>query len=523
MKISLEKIIDNNGKNSFIVELLKEKSLTIVGYPAIRIELSQSQYKNTLIDIDVKDDYNNTYKIYKLKSETISSLPLYSKIKNNKIEYIGKDEVFNINTSNCIYSKLNKSNLSKDIIDIILEKITKAQYQNFTFATTDENITLIVPNILIGGFFYFPNTYIKRAFISQDINKNIHRSLSSCSKNNICLKSGVKSDNTTITLTYLYLCNKEANNSFNRAYYYNFRNRIKEATNEEKKQGYIYINPTFKFPINNKMQIALRGEYLDNNSFLVYEIKDINFRDLLNTQSINFFYENREITQTNYLKEFPLGTTKNKNISHNTKGNPTTKHNDLIVFTRDNTDIKIPQIDINKAENISRGEYQYSKPYDKEDNSLKGYSIGDLEDIDSDYAKATYSNLSFNFEKAINILINKLNLNSSDYDFYSNSQYYALKINYSNRQYFILELKKYNSSTLLFSSPNPFNCNNIAKSVLKLKENISTDNYKKLGYRLYKNSNICLHTPQKHTGNDIDTWVDRLIEKMGNYSKCKGV
>ena len=62
----------------------------------------------------------------------------------------------------------------------------------------------------------------------------------------------------------------------------------------------------------------------------------------------------------------------------------------------------------------------------------------------------------------------------------------------------------------------------IIRSILEIKEG-SPKTYNVFGKEVYEKYGVCFHIPQKHTGKDINVWIERLIGKITNIGECKGI
>ena len=81
------------------------------------------------------------------------------------------------------------------------------------------------------------------------------------------------------------------------------------------------------------------------------------------------------------------------------------------------------------------------------------------------------------------------------------------------RNYFVLELRSVEAQTYLFSAKTPIEYEALAEEVVAVKKG-KTGKTLNLLKKEVERRGIRFHTPQKHTGESLDKWVDRLIEKV---------
>ena len=97
---SLSKLIDNSGKNSFIIKLQTEKPLIVCGYSPLKIYPKNNGRENVLIDIWFKDEEGNKFTAYDLQLETASIFSYGSVLYKENISFIAESEIFTINPFN---------------------------------------------------------------------------------------------------------------------------------------------------------------------------------------------------------------------------------------------------------------------------------------------------------------------------------------------------------------------------------------------------------------------------------------
>ncbi|WP_187647742.1 hypothetical protein [Nitrosophilus labii] len=516
---NLSKLIDNSGKNSLIIKLQREKPLIVCGYSPLKIYPKNNGREDVLIDIWFKDESGKKFVAYDLQLETTSIFSYGSILYKENINFIAESEIFNIKPSNIEikpYEKLS-DDLKEKISQRIISDEERAVKSFLTLKTNDK--VLIFPYLVIGSFFYFPTSHIRRAFLAQDINillqenKENKVQLSSCKEGELYFRNfNKKVTKETVELAYLYFCYEKSRKFFYNAYSFFIKDVIKEPKYENKR--YILSFANFKFPIFKDFKAELRGEYLDDKNLLVYQIIDIDFESLFGKKVITYHFESRDRNYTLQTKFFKKLAGKAATISHNSPTNP--KSTDTIISIGKKQFSSVNPLAVFKGKAIRKGESIYSKPIHKIFKESEGISLSDMEDKNSPYGKGTLNIENFDFQKAIELLKRKLNLNEEESNFYQTNRYYAFHFRFRNRNYFLLELKESNSSTLLFSSNNRLNGNFLVAKVYSVKEG-SIQSFNKLKKEL-EEIRIFFHTKQKHTGKGIEDWVDRLINKLDEYS-----
>jgi len=511
---NISKLINNSGKNQLITNIQANKPLLVKGYSPLRIQHNTDKIQSITFNIDFEADNNpNTYKAYFLQPEVLNIFPLYSILYKEDIYYLGESLSIEINPAKIDYSIFRDIKISKNIKNQISEKININDYYSFAvYKDKNTSVTIIIPCLAIGSFFYFPNSYVKRAFTNQNILNIIDESLSDCKNGAICLKSGVKFDRNTVTLSYLYYCDKYAKKYFYNAFAYYVKNKAKEDENKS------YSNPGFKIPLANVFEGGFRGEYLDDKHFLAYQIIDIDFKRVFGKDEIIGFYEGRTKSEIFTTRIFKRLKGANSSISHTVPHNPHFRKTDI--ETQEEILSYVNKLFVRKGKAVNRGERLYSLPVNKLFKEIEGVSLSDTEDIESHYGKGNVVKFEFNFIEIIDLLEKKLPILNTN--FYETSTHYIFHFVYKNRYYLLFELKHSNSSTLLFSSEQPINHKYIIRSILDIKEG-NPKTYNDFGKEVYEKHGICFHIPQKHTGKDINVWIERLIGKMMKMDECKGI
>ncbi len=511
---NISKLINNSGKNQLITNIQANKPLLVKGYSPLRIQHSAGKITSITFDIGFEVENNPAiYKAYFLQPEVLNIFPLRSILYKENIYYLGESLSMEINPAKIDYSIFGDIKIPEYIKKAISEKININDFYSFAvYKDKNTATTIIIPCLAIGSFFYFPNSYIKRAFVNQDILNIIDESLSNCKNGAICLKSGVKFDRNTVTLSYLYYCNMYAKKYFYNAFAYYIKNKVKEDKDKS------YSNPGFKVPLANAFEGGFRGEYLDDKHFLVYQIIDIDFKKVFGKDEIVGFYEGKTKSEIFTTRMFKHLRGANSSISHTASYNPQFRKTD--VETQKKILSYVNKLLVRKGKAVNRGEKLYSLPIDKLFKEIEGISLSDIGDIESHYGKGNVVKFEFNFIEVIELLEKKLPITNTN--FYETSTHYVFLFVYKNRYYLLFELKHSNSSTLLFSSKQQINHSYIVRSILEIKEG-NPKTYNDFGKEVYEKYGVCFHIPQKHTGKDINVWVERLIGKIMNVDECKGI
>ena len=513
-------LLDNEGRNRLIVDIQHERPLHLKGISPIKIYSQGASIKNVLFDATFRDEFGHAYKAYKLQLETSNMLPLYSTIYDNAVSYQGAFETFSIDTTKIDYARLNSKGLLP--VENIREKIDLSEngYEAFAICETDR-CRVLLPSMAIGAFFYFPNTYIRRAFFRQNIGAIMQSEYSSCRYHGICLKSGVKFDETTVLLAYLYHCNSFSRKYFYNAFSYYIKSKIKDIKDDEsKEEGFRASYAKFKFPVNGVFNVSFRGEYLDEKHFFAYEIVGMEFGDILNTGIVYGFYEGKK-KKSFGTKFFNKGRGHSKSLSHTAPYS--------IGITQENIDIAksgtiASDVIVDKGPAINAGQENGSLPSLSNNEHCEGATLGSERDDLSNYTKGMLKSLHFDFKKVVEHLKNRLRLQNDNSKFIENSEYFAFIFSYKKRHCLLVELKAYKSSTLLFSSINELDEDYIIRKILAIKSGASKtySSYSAFGEDLKRKKSVCFHPAQKHVGENFSVWVDRIIEKLNRPEKCRG-
>ena len=514
-------LLDNEGRNRLIIDIQRERPLRLKGISPIKIYSQGSNIKNVLFDASFHDESGHVYKAYKLQLETINELPLCTTIYDDSVFYQGGFETFAIDTAKIDYARLNSRGLlpAKNIREKI--DLSEKGYEAFAICETDR-CRILLPSMAIGAFFYFPNTYVRRAFLKQNIGAIMQTELSSCRYHGVCLKSGVKFDETTVLLAYLYHCNNFSRKYFYNAFSYYIKSKIKDTKHVESKEeeGFRISYAKFKFPVNGVFNASFRGEYLDEKHFLAYEIVGMEFGDMLSTGIVNGFYEGKK-KKSFGTKFFNKGRGHSESLSHTAPYSTglTQENIDVTKFGTIASDVIVE-----KRPAIDAGRENGSLPSQSSNEHCKGATLGNERDDSSCYAKGTLKTLRFDFKKAVEHLKNRLKPWDNNSEFIEKAEYFAFIFSYKKRHCLLVELKEYESSTLLFSSMNELDEDYIVRKILAIKsgENKTHGSYSAFGRNLKSEKSVCFHPAQKHVGENLSAWAERIIEKLNRPEKCRG-
>jgi len=518
MNINLSKIINNNNKNFKLLEI--NEPLLVVNYSPLKISVEGETLKDVLIDIYFQTEDKRIFKAYDLQLETTSIFPLNSVFFKNTIESLGTDEIFPLNPEKIKYDQWRYLNLPNSIKNSIKNLLLIEHDQEYFGVYKYQDKIIIFPSSIIGSFFYFPNSAIRRAFFKQDIYVVLHKKLSDCKTGHLCLKNNVKFNEKTVALSYLYLCKRFSQSYFYHAFSFFIKEKVKKIISSKRKKDISF--PKFKFPVNVDFNIIFRGKWISEKYFLALEIRDVDFGNIFNINNLSYSYKQkgRQIEGNVKFTKMYEGS-RSSTISHTKPFNPNLKEKDINVNIKTHQENFVNRLNIFKEEPIDSKELRNKSISSREKfENYKGNSLSEQVNKSSEFSKGNILKIEFKFLEIIEKLKRKLKLNSELCFFKDTSDCYSFSFKYKGRNYLLLELKKYQASSLLFSSKEKIDENYIIFNVILMKKK-GKSSYKTFGEELY-NHNICFHIPQKHAGKSIDDWIDRLVKKVNEPHICKG-
>jgi hypothetical protein len=491
--------------------------LLVKGYSNFRIFKNKKEF---LLKVGLENkEIKEIYATDNLQPEFLSLFPLRSVIHKGKIEKF-EDSVKEIilNFSKINYKKFKDINNSglKDLINNLF------YFNDETYFAKYKNI--VIPSLIIGQYFYFPNTNVRRLFRKEHIDTLAYEV--DCNNGHIIFKRNVKNEDITAIFAYLFECNQYFSDAFKNAFYINIDYPLKENLK-------LYSPTLFKFPkIDKELKLVVRGEEF-TNVFIVYEILNFDFRQVIDLEKLEVSYLGNKPLEKRFLKtktiasKIPANT---KNISqvesYSKKFEEAVFESSEFLINKENQ-IKVEKVEPKKF-NISNSQTKIIK--EKEEN--KGISFGNYENNKSNFASGNIgisksdicSVLKEFIERSFNISIYECK-NLKEYTYL----HFALIFrDGSYREYLITKLNVPNSATYLFSSPKSifffkYIPNELFKILSKGKSEYadSLDGYSRY---LMENWGICFHISLKKKENEtIESWLGRLKEKIKNYTDCKGI
>jgi len=490
--------------------------LLVKGYSNFRIFKDKKEF---LLKVGLENkETKETYATDNLQPEFLSLFPLRSVIHKGKIEnFEGSVKEIILNFNKVKYKKFKDIDNS-DLKDLINKLF---YFNNETYFAKYKNI--VIPSLIIGQYFYFPNTNVRRLFRKEHIDALAYEV--DCKKGHIEFKRGVKNEDITAIFAYLFECDKSFSDAFKDTYQININYSLENDFN---------FSPTlFKFPqIDKELKLVVRGEEF-NNVFIVYEILNFDFRQVIDLEKLEVSYLGNKPLEKRFLKTKTIASkvpANTKNISqvesYSKKFEEAIFESSEFLINKENQ-IKVEKVEPKKF-NISNSQTKTIK--EKEEN--KGISFGNYEDNKSGFASGNIgisksdicSTLKDFIEKNFTILVYDCK-NQENYAYF----HFALIFkDGSHREYLITKLNIHNSATYVFSSPEPVNFFKYIPNELfrimsegKGKYANSLDEYSKY---LMENWGICFHTSLKKKENEtIESWLERLKEKIKNYTDCKGI
>ncbi|EDM23580.1 hypothetical protein [Caminibacter mediatlanticus] len=500
--------------NNILSKFLLDIPLLVKGYSNFKIFKDKQEFllKVGLENIQTKDLYSTNY----LQPEFLSLFPLRTIIYRGKIEkFEGEIKEITINFNKTVYKKL-KDIKNDDLITLINNLF---YFNENTYLAKYKNV--IIPSLVIGQYFYFPNTNIRRFFRKQHIDNLVYEV--DCNKGHILFKNHTKNEDITAIYVYLFQCNKYFSEAFKKAYEKNIFIPLKNNLE--------YSNGIFEFPkIDKELKIVVRGEKFDD-TFIVYEILNFDFRQIINLEKIEISYLGKKFLKSKSLKTNIVASkipTNKSNISQLDKYS--NKYEETIFESSEFLINKENQIKVEKTEpkkfNISNSQTKTIKVNEKNE----GITFGNYQDNNSKFAKGSIGiskSEVFDLEKFI-----RENFNVSIYECKNLKDYAYIYFSLifrdeTYREFLIVKLNRANSGWYIFSSSNTIkNYKSIVKDLLLIFDGKHKyfKNFNHYSRYMYKKYSMCFHKTLKSKEKEsFDRWLQRLKERILEYDKCKGV
>jgi len=501
-------------------EILDDKlfntPLLVKGYSNFKIFKDKKEF---LLKVGLENkETKEIFATDNLQPEFLSLFPLRSVIHKGKIEkFEGSVKEILLNFDKVKYKKFKDIDNS-DLKDLINKLF---YFNNETYFAKYKNI--VIPSLIIGQYFYFPNTNVRRLFRKEHIDALAYEV--NCNSGHIIFKRNVKNEDITAIFAYLFECNEYFAESFSNAFSINIDYPLKENLE-------LYSPTLFKFPqIDKELKLVVRGEKF-NNVFIVYEILNFDFRQIIHLDKLEISYLGRKTLKNKFLKTTTVASkipTNTKNISqlesYSKEFEETIFESSEFLINRENQ-IKVEKIEPKKFD-ISNSQ----KKIIKEKKENEGITFGNNQDNTSWFASAgigisksdIYLLKDF-IEKGLNVSIYEVS-NLKDYSYI----YFVLIFkDGSFREYLIVKLNRQNSATYILSSaPGHLkHFKSIAKELLDIfdKKHKYFKNFNHYSRYLKNKYDICFHTSlKKGKKESVNDWLKRLKEKIENYTECKGI
>lgn len=503
-------------ENGNVADMQNNRPLIVIGNSPFKIYLKGPYKSQVLTDIVFYDEKYDTRRY--ARNVHLETLNIF---QPNSVLYKGNLTLYGEYRSIAVdFEKANEKAYRVGFWDEELRtKISNAlAVSDWDYVRIIESggIKTIIPAYAIGNFFYYPNSYIKRAFFAQSMEETlVEKGLSDCREGAICFAYGVKFTKINVVLSYLYYCDPRASAYFYNAFSYFMKDPVKKFFDKglwTTERDYVLQSPGFAFPLvsgkENVTEVLFRGTYLDEKTFLVYEIADVNFKSLLGRENLMGFYEGKKKSKTVSISGFSQGKADTENISHTAPHSFKFERVDK-AFTEQGRK-SIDELIIEKGKAVCRGEALYRVPVKQSFEASEGISLGDVKDPNSRYAKGRIYKLSFDFEEAMRLLERRLGIKGK---FESVSDFFGFLFWRNGRNYFVLELKSVEAQTYLFSAKTPIVYKALAEEVVAVRKE-KTGKTLSLLKKEVERKGIRFHTPQKHTGESLEKWVERLIGKI---------
>ena len=285
-----------------------------------------------------------------------------------------------------------------------------------------------------------------------------------------------------------------------------------------------YSTTQFQLPKLGKQKITVRG-IERNGYFIVYEILNFDFSTIIDIDEIKVSYKGKKQVKIFKTNSFTTKVPTNKsNISQEESYGKYLETN-LELLEIDSEIVK-KTLKVKKVEPITFQEYfsAVDKFYESAKNN--GLTLGNFKDNNSKFTKSSINvesrslyDIRKKLEQLLDITILKVE-NGIDYS------YLYFSLNDTQREYLLIKLKRENTAWYLLSTSNPPLATDIlAYHLLNIKDNL---NHK------YKNNNdfsrdifdrygVCFHKSLKGVAENFAEWINRLVNRIYDWNKCKGV
>jgi hypothetical protein len=490
--------------------------LLVKGYSNLKIFKDKKEF---LLKVGLKnEETKETYATDYLQPEFLSLFPLRSIIHKGKIEkFEGFVKEIIINFNEIKYKKLKEIENSD-----LKELINKIFYFNDeTYFAKYKNI--VIPSLIIGQYFYFPNTNVRKLFRKEHIDALAYEI--DCKKGHIIFKRNVKNEDITTIFAYLFECNEYFSDSFLNAFTINIDYPLKENLE-------LYSPTLFKFPkIDKELKLLVRGEKF-NNIFIVYEILNFDFRQIIDLEKLEISYLGNKSLGNKYLKTKTVASKIPSNTKNISQLESYSKRFEEIIF--ESSEFLINKENQIKVEKVSPKRFNINNSQTKiikEKAENKGITFGNNEDNKSDFTSAGIGISKADIISLKDFIEKNLNVSIYDYANLANYAYIFFALIFrdgSYREYLIVKLNRHNSATYILSSAPEHlkNFKSIAKELLKIFDSKHKyfNNLNHYSRYLMKKYQICFHTSLKKGKNEsVEDWLKRLKEKIENYTECKGI
>ena len=502
--------------NEVVADIQNNRPLIVMGNSPFKIYLKGKYKSQVLTDIVFYDEKYDTKRYARnVHLETLNIFQPNSVLYKGNLTLYGEYRSVTLDFEKANEKAYRIGSLDEDLRTKISKTLAVSDW-DYVRIVESEDVKIIIPAYAIGSFFYYPNSYIKRAFFAQSMEETlVEKGLSDCREGVICFAYGVKFTKTNVVLSYLYYCDPRASAYFYNAFSYFMKDPVKRFFDKglrTMERDYVLQSPGFAFPLvsgkENVTEVLLRGAYLDEKTFLVYEIADVNFKSLLGKEKLIGFYEGKKKSKTVSTGGFSRGKADTENISHTAPHGFKFERGDKSFAEK--TKESIDDLIVEKGKAACRGEALYRVPVKKSFEASEGISLSDVKDPNSRYAKGRIYKLSFDFKEAMRLLERRLGISGKLVDEW---EYYGFLFGWNGRNYFVLELKSVEAQTYLFSAKTPIEYEALAEEVVAVRKE-KTGKTLNLLKKEVERKGIRFHTPQRHTGESIEQWVERLIKKI---------
>ncbi len=503
-------------ENGNIADMQNNRPLVVIGNSPFKIYLKGPYKSQVLTDIVFYDEKYDTRRYARnVHLETLNIFQPNSVLYKGNLTLYGEYRSIAVDFEKANEKAYRIGSLDEDLRTKISNTLVVSDW-DYVRIVESGGIKTIIPAYAIGNFFYYPNSYIKRAFFAQSMEETlVEKGLSDCREGAICFAYGVKFTKINVVLSYLYHCDSRASVYFYNAFSYFMKEPVKKFFDKALRtteRDYVLQSPGFAFPLvsgrENVAEVLFRGTYLDEKTFLVYEIADVDFKSLLGKERLIGFYEGKKKSKTVSMSGFSQGKADTENISHTAPHSFKFEQGDKAFAEKGRE--SIDDLIVEKGKAVCRGEALYRIPVKKSFKASEGVSLSDVKDPNSRYAKGRIYKLSFDFKEAMKLLERRLGIKGKFENF---PDFFGFLFWRNGRNYFVLELKSVEAQTYLFSAKKPIEYETLANETVLARKGKIGKTLNSLEKEVEKKG-IRFHTPQKHTGESLEKWVERLSKKL---------